>query len=558
MCKENGILRSKSVHMFRYNSQNQLTIEGFATPFGEGLHAHNRWIRLGELLPWDRLASIYSKAFTSNRGAPTVDARVVIGAMIIKHKMQLDDRGTIEMIQENPYMQYFLGLSGFQQEPIFDPSLFVHLRKRMGYEAFEEMTDVILREVEQSTTKKKDNSQDEEQGPDAAAHVPQSNDSQINTQCDAGEQLPNKGVLKVDATVCDQYIPFPTDLNLVSKAREISEGIIDEIWPYSDEERKPRTYRNKARRLYLNTAKSKRPGIRKLRKAIGQQLRFLKRNLGHIDKMLEKVPVEVLSERKQTQLVTIRQVYAQQYKMWKEKVNRCENRIVNIYQPYVRPIVRGKQGRKTEFGAKICASINEEGISRLETLSWEAYNEAGELPRIVENYKEYHGYYPEVVCGDQLYGTRDNREWCATRNIKLQAKPLGRPKKAKAGNKEAWYHRNDIEGKFGEGKNSLGMNKIRAKIASTSESWISALFLVMNLNALLRKHTLVLGMLWMILAFIGTTIAPCGNLHACLARIGHWSELLRDKMSSYITSWRDKSIWYYPSVPQLGLMTGRC
>ncbi len=70
------------------------------------LSANNRLVKLAALIPWDELAQIYRRSFHSNFGAPSVDARVVIGALIIKHKLKLDDRGTIELIRENPYMQF--------------------------------------------------------------------------------------------------------------------------------------------------------------------------------------------------------------------------------------------------------------------------------------------------------------------------------------------------------------------------------------------------------------------------------------------------------------------
>ncbi|MCP4747558.1 MAG: hypothetical protein GY874_15675 [Desulfobacteraceae bacterium] len=42
--------------------------------------------------------------------------------------------------------------------------------------------------------------------------------------------------------------------------------------------------------------------------------------------------------------------------MYEQRINRIDDRIVNIYQPHVRPIKRGKAGAGTEFGAKISVS----------------------------------------------------------------------------------------------------------------------------------------------------------------------------------------------------------
>ena len=96
--------------MFKYRSQKQLSIFDFHTDFESKLNPENRWVQLAKLLEWDKLADVYAKNFSSTMGAGSIDARIVIGALIIKHIEKKDDRGTLEAIQENPYMQYFLGL----------------------------------------------------------------------------------------------------------------------------------------------------------------------------------------------------------------------------------------------------------------------------------------------------------------------------------------------------------------------------------------------------------------------------------------------------------------
>ncbi len=56
----------------------------------------------------------------------------------------MSDEATIELIQENVYQQYFIGLSQYQYEPVFDPSLFVTIRKRIGVEAFDAMVQELI------------------------------------------------------------------------------------------------------------------------------------------------------------------------------------------------------------------------------------------------------------------------------------------------------------------------------------------------------------------------------------------------------------------------------
>ena len=109
--------------MIKYTSQNQITIEEFKTPLETKLSRENRWVKLAEVLPWDKLAKIYHRAMSATKGRRSKDARIVIGAMIIKYKEVLSDEGTLESIQENMYQQYFWGLKEYQYAPVFDSSL---------------------------------------------------------------------------------------------------------------------------------------------------------------------------------------------------------------------------------------------------------------------------------------------------------------------------------------------------------------------------------------------------------------------------------------------------
>ena len=172
--------------------------------------------------------------------------------------------------------------------------------------------------------------------------------------------------------------------------------------------------------------------------------------------------------------------------MYKEHIHSVDNRIVNIYQPYVRPIVRGKDKAQVEFGAKLGVSI-QNGYARINTLSWEAYNEGSDLKKQVEAYKRLNGCYPKMVITDKIYGTRENRQWLKELDIRYSGKPLGRPSAKQQTQYQKRKHRseqgmrNQVEGKFGQGKNGYNLNKVRARAARTSESWIAAIFFVMNL-----------------------------------------------------------------------------
>ena len=95
-------------------------------------------------IPWDELAEGYYEGFSSSQGRPLTDARLAIGAVIIKHKLCLSDRETVAQIQENPYLQYFVGGAGYQMAAPFASSLLVEIRKRMGPSVFEVFHGAVI------------------------------------------------------------------------------------------------------------------------------------------------------------------------------------------------------------------------------------------------------------------------------------------------------------------------------------------------------------------------------------------------------------------------------
>lgn len=483
--------------MIRYTSHKQLPLSGFETPFEVSLDDNNRWVKLAQIIPWDDLALAYYSSFSETHGRPAKNARIVIGAVIIKHKLSLSDEETILQIQENMYLQYFVGLKVFQSKAVFVPSLFVEIRKRMGEAVFEAFEQSIITALATQKYRAKAND-----GHGSGSH----DDMGQQPEEETGIEAPtHQGKMIVDATVAEQAIRYPTDLSLLNEAREISEHIIDKLYPKTDLKKKPRSYRQKARKAYLAIVKCRRPGKKKYRQGNKQQLQYLRRNLSNIEKMLESLPEMAipLPYRLLRQYWIIQHLHAQQDDMYKNKTRRCDDRIVSISQPYVRPIIRGKLNKPVEFGAKLSVSLSGEGIACVDQLRWGAYHEGNDLKSQVEAYKKRHGVYPEKVLADPLYGTRENRDYLKEKGIHYAGKPLGRPKKVTEENKEQlkqekkkrhadYLQRIPIEGKFGQGTNGYSLNRIQAKTARTAQAWIRSIFLVMNL-LVLYQHFLLPG-----------------------------------------------------------------
>lgn len=120
--------------MYIKKSTNDQEFENFYLPFNGKLEKTNRWITLSKLIPWDKIEEKYSKIFSEKKGAPALPLRIALGALIIKERSGFTDEETVVQITENPYLQYFLGLKEYQNEPPFNSSMMVHFRKRLSLE----------------------------------------------------------------------------------------------------------------------------------------------------------------------------------------------------------------------------------------------------------------------------------------------------------------------------------------------------------------------------------------------------------------------------------------
>jgi IS5 family transposase len=350
----------------QYVSPNQLTIQGFETPFSQALSSKNRWVKLSGVIPWDKIVTQYDRQFKSKEGRPPISGRIVLGAVIIKHILALTDRETILQIEENVFMQYFLGYASFTNEAPFSPSLFVEIRERLSLEIVNSISDIIVAhgfELEQKNNPSSKEKNDDDSLCKTNKEVKNDSEKPVNEISSATEKpvLPNQGKLLMDATVAPQNITFPTDLKLLNEAREKSEQLIDILYdPALHGKTKVRTYRNIARKAFLNTAKKKSKTSKEIYKANGSQLRYLKRNLQHIKELkaiyeTNKINIP-LKKREEPYVEIITLVYEQQSTMHQTKTKSIPDRIVNIHQRYVRPIVRGKEGKKVEFGSKLQVS----------------------------------------------------------------------------------------------------------------------------------------------------------------------------------------------------------
>lgn len=439
--------------------QQQLSFFHFNATCGMALDKNNEWIKNGNRLPWKAWEVPYAAMFTGVRGPAAKPCRMVIGSLIIQMRTGVSDRELVKQIQENPYYQYFIGLEEFQHDAPYTPPLLVIWRKRINVDFIIKANDMLCDAVPVQQNKSK-------------SFGLKVSGTLVATQI-------------CDATVAPQNIRFPQDTSLLNEARVKLEGMID--WfcqEYTLE--KPRTYRKTAHKEFLAFAKSKKPSYEKIRDAVKAQLGYVRRDLAYIDTFMEAG--HAMDKKYEDKLSTIRKLYEQQKYMFDNNTHKVENRIVSISQPYVRPIVRGKSSKPTEFGAKLHLSVDERGFARIEHLSFDAYNEGPMLQKALEAYKYRTGHYPERVLVDQIYRTKDNIAFCKQNGIRLSGPKLGRPTKDKIKKEterkvadQDIVDRIQIERFFSTAKRRNGMKLIDRKREDTSLMTIALSVMVTNI-----------------------------------------------------------------------------
>jgi transposase, IS5 family len=136
---------SPSASLYRKVEQAHLSAEDFELSNECKLAADNRWVILAQLIPWAEFEQEYAQNFETEVGPPAKAFRLALGALIIKEKLGISDRETVEQIRENPYLQYFIGQSSYSNEAPFDPSLLVHFRQRISTELVNKVNSDPLR-----------------------------------------------------------------------------------------------------------------------------------------------------------------------------------------------------------------------------------------------------------------------------------------------------------------------------------------------------------------------------------------------------------------------------
>ena len=421
---------------------------------------HPKWyifkkLEIGKLydsIPWQALSDCLPCQDPIGKGAPRwLSTQGMFGMMFLKHYLNCSDKKLIERFNTDWSLQFFCQKVLKDDEQIRDMNLPSRIRSYMAaHMDLDQLQTILLHHWK--------------------------------------ADIDNTHALFMDATCYESYIRFPTDIKLLWECNQwVYEKLLFRLCKltstkrprnkYLDQKRKQLTYDRLRRKSYQK-------GIRRKRSL----LYLLHKGLAELQALLNDQPELLLTPQQYSYIKTIKQVYRQQQYLFTTPGAKVSDRIVSLYKPYLRPIVRGKENKPVEFGMK-AHMLHVGGITYFETINFKAFNECKRLKISTLKHRQLFGELHQLGA-DRIYATNENRRYSTAKHLftnfaRKGPGVLGKNEQVLKGelNKIRSTH---LEGSFGNHKNHYGLRKIKARGENNERIW--AFFGVMAANALTIAH----------------------------------------------------------------------
>ena len=394
---------------------------------------------LGQLyqsIPFETLAAQFPQA--SGRGAPAFfHVKGMIALQVLKAYLNLSDDKLRQRINTDWMLQYFCGIRLGPGTMIRDKDIVGRCRRWLA-------EHIDYGEFQQ----------------ELAGHWQ--------------AYIHNPSALLMDASCYEVKVRFPTDVKLLWEACEWMWALID-AWAFRLQHARIRRKQKQIKQRFVAFQKLKRKPRKRRLRLTRSLLRLLKKALSTwVDLKRRYGSQIILSQQAMERKQVIEKVYEQQLLHFQDPEARIANRIVSLSQPHLRPIVRGKEIKKVEFGPKVHL-FSVDGITFVEHVDFNAFNEAKRLPSTVELHESYFGRCRQLGA-DNIYATNDNRRYC--QGMTTTFVPKGRKPKRKDPVREQLKSRlraaraAQMEGAIGNQKQHYGLDKIKARRPDTQKLWL--------------------------------------------------------------------------------------
>ena len=390
--------------------------------------------RIYQAIPWQELIKAFGMKQHQRGRRSTFSSQGKLALMFLKQYANCSDQQLVEQLSGNIHYQLFCGVWIAPDQPLKDGKQVSEIRCSLAKNLEIDQVQAILAQYWRPYMKQTD-------------------------------------IVLVDATCYESAVRYPTDQKLLWEAVE---------WSYQQlcsqakvlGIRRPRTKYRKWKERYASYARLRRKPAGRKRSITGGLLRLFAKIDGELDKLEQQelgLPSAYFCKRE-----LMKQAYNQQFGKFYEGAE-IKGRIVSFAKPYLRPIVRGKEIKRVEFGAKV-NKFQVDGINFIQRLDFNAFHEGIELQSTVAKARKL---FDKVgfVGADAIYATNANRSWCTSQKIKTDFKRKGRAGKFEVHRKIlAKQIRREratrLEGSFGNEKNRYGLSRIRARTKQTEILWI--------------------------------------------------------------------------------------
>lgn len=405
--------------------------------------------KLYQSIPFKELASLLPRKKNKSGAPPWFQYEGYFGLMFLKSYLGLSDKKLIARINTDWALQMFCSIQLNSNQIIRDDDLPSRIRMFLGNHLdIESFQDVLL-------TNWKPYLED--------------------THCFFN-----------DATAYESYIKYPTDIKLLWDCCVWVFETLHSLCKYLNV-RRPRSKYKQQQLKQADFQKKKRKTYKMNRVRKRALLYLLNKGLGLLKQMLPEHEESLMALRRDNffyKLAVIEKVYRQQEYMFDNQTNIVQDRIVSLFKPYLRPIVRGKENKRVEFGMKLMIS-QVDGINLIDKLSFNPYNEAKYFKDSIIKHKQRFGSCHQVGI-DQIYGTNENRKYMKEKNIYHCLVRKGKPSKYEDQVYELRKHvgrqrATVLEGSFGNEKNHYNVKKVKARLEETEIIWV--VFGIMTANA---------------------------------------------------------------------------
>lgn len=277
----------------------------FQTPLSKFINPQHELVLLANKIDWDSLEVNVADVMPKGVGRPMMKPRLMSGIFLLKHLYNLSDENVLHQFIENPYMQYFCGLTYFTHDFPCDSTTIVKWRKKLGPKFFEK----VLEETVKLAVRMK------------------------------ALKVSDLKKVYVDTTVQEKNIQFPTDTRLYLKGIKILNRLAGKLGVKPKQSYKftgPKLALKYSRYAHAKQMKRAKKCRKSLKTCFGRLLRDLDRKFRSQNLLCKKVE----------------KIFDICFRIFNQKKSD-KNKIYSVHAPEVKCISKGKAHKKYEFGNKV-------------------------------------------------------------------------------------------------------------------------------------------------------------------------------------------------------------